>query len=220
MMGGATATTITYSGDDPFRSFDIWFTATYHAGDQLLDGGIAGGTQTIDVNVIAGVASLVVDGFYTADAVCVDFFTLISNNNYDVNLLGPSAISNGTRVAWMLRNTLPLINAQADPLLRRQQAAAFQLAVWDIVHDGGDGFGAGRIRSSGSPNATDSTVLFWANVYVVATAGQSLPVGVVYQNIAGIAASQQLMSDAPEPSTYALLLSGGAMLFFVRRRRS
>ena len=75
----------------------------------------------MNVQVTAGIANLLIDGLYTVDAVCVDFFTLISNGNYDVNLLGPSAISSGTRIAWMLRNTLPTINTQSDPLAKRQQ---------------------------------------------------------------------------------------------------
>ncbi len=95
-LTGAHATNITYSGDDPYRSFDIWINA---------DGSNA--------NVIAGIAILQVDGFTTVDVVCVDFFVGIGDGIYSVNLLGPNAISNGTRVAWMLRNTLPSIRDAA-----------------------------------------------------------------------------------------------------------
>ena len=200
-LAGASATTIAYSGADPFRSFDIWINA---------DGS--------NVNVVTGVAILQVDGFYTVDAVCVDYFVAISNGIYDVNLLGSNAISGGTRVAWMLRNTLPSINTQSDPLAKRQQAAGFQLAIWDIVHDGGDGFSAGRIRQSTS-TPTDAIVLFWASAFVGGTVGQSLDAGVVYRNVGGIGVSQQLMSDVPEPSTCAMLLTGSVMLGFLRRRR-
>ena len=193
-LTGANATNITYSGDDPYRSFDIWMNA---------DGSNA--------NVIAGIAILQVDGFTTVDVVCVDFFVGIGDGIYSVNLLGPNAISNGTRVAWMLRNTLPSINTQSDPLARRQMAAGFQLAIWDIIHDSGDGLSAGRIRQSTSL-PTDASVLFWANAFLGGTVGQSLNSGIVYQNVGGISVSQQLMSDVAEPSTYAMFLTGGVLL--------
>ena len=198
-LTGANATNITYSGDDPYRSFDIWMNA---------DG--------VNANVIAGIAILQVDGFTTVDVVCVDFFVGIGDGIYSVNLLGPNAISNGTRVAWMLRNTLPSINTQSDPLARRRMAAGFQLAIWDIVHDSGDGLSAGRIRQSTS-TPTDSTVLFWANAFLGGTVGQSLNSGIVYRNVGGIGVSQQLMSDVAEPSTYAMFLTGGVLVGLQQR---
>jgi hypothetical protein len=217
-MAGASATTIGYSGVDPLRSFDIWFSATYNPGDQFLDGQTAGSTTTIDVNLTTGIANLLIDGLFTVDAVCVDFFTLISNGTYDVNLLGPSAITNGTRIAWMLQNTLPSINTQSDPVTRNQQAAAFQLAVWDIIHDNGDGFNAGRIQAATGPQATNAIVLFWASAFVGGTVGQSSNAGVVYQNVGGVGVSQQLMSGVPEPSSYALMITGTLILGLFRRR--
>jgi len=216
-LAGAGATTITYSGVDPNRSFDIWFTASYVTGDQLLNGQPSPNDQTIDVNLTAGVANLLIDGLYLTDAICLDFFTLISNGVYDVNLLGPDAVSSGTRVAWMLHNTLPTINALADSTEKQMRGAAFQLAVWDIVHDNGDGFFAGRIRGSAQ---TDNLVLSYAASYLSSSNGQSQAAGIVYQNVAGSDVSQLLMSDAPEPSTYAMLLTGGAMLGLWRRRRA
>ncbi len=213
------AASITYSGDDPYRSYDITFSATYFAGDQLLNGQIATSTQTMDVDVIAGVANLLIDGLYTVDAVCVDFFVLISDGTYDMNLLGPNGVGAGRRITWMLRNTLPTINTQSDPLLKRQQAAALQLAVWDVVHDNGDGFLAGRIQQ-GQQTPTDAIVLSWANAYLTASVGRMIMSGTVYQNVAGATVTQRLMSDTvPEPSTYGMLALGTLALGLAGRRR-
>ena len=220
MLAGANAALLTYSGGDPNRSFDFWFNAAYLTGDQLLPSGTPSPTdQTIDVNVTAGIANLLVDG-QSLDALCVDFFVVISNNTYNVNVLGPNAIGNGTRVAWMLRNILPTINSQSNGLTKRQQSAGLQLAAWDIIHDGGDGFSAGRIQQSQS-TPTDSMVLLWANAYLGGSAGQSLQDGytLLFQNQSGNSASQRLLTaDVPEPSTYAMMLSAGALLCFARRR--
>ncbi|MBY0508342.1 MAG: PEP-CTERM sorting domain-containing protein [Bryobacteraceae bacterium] len=223
-LAGANATTLGYSGDDPLRSFDIWFSATYQAGDQLLPaqgGGTSPGTQTINVNTSAGIANLLIDGLFTVDAICADFFTLISNGNYNVNVLGPNAINNGTRIAWMLRNTLPTINTQSDPLVKRQQAAGFQLAAWDIIHDNGDGFSAGRIQQSSSvANPTDPDVLGWAAAWLAMSNGRSFPSAYVYQNVGGASVSQTLISGVPEPGTWMMLGSALVGLGIFRRRRA
>ncbi len=214
---GGQATTIGYSGVDPLRSFDIWFTAEYRLDDQLLPaqgGGTSSTTQLIDVNLRAGIANLLVDGL-AIDAVCADFFTLISNGNYSVNVLGAAAVSNGTRLAWMLRNTLPTINSQQNTVVKQQLGAGFQLAVWDIIHDGGDGFAAGRIRANVQ---TDFFVLAFANQFLSNSAGQSQADAYVYQNVAGLRTSQTLISDVPEPSTWLLMGSAVAALGLFRRR--
>lgn len=222
----ASASIINFTGEDPARSFSIWMRATYQAGDMLTNGQLATSTQTINEQVSAGVMNLIVDGLYSVDAFCVDYFVLISNGTHNVNLLGQDSINGGGRIEWMLRNTLPTINAQADATLKRQQAAALQLAIWDIVHDNGDGFTAGRIQqSTSSSSPTNSIVLAQANAFLAASSGQTQLGGVVYVNVLGANAVQRLMSDnyaagVPEPSTCGLTLGGCALVVWLRRKRA
>ena len=217
----ASATTINFTGEDPARTFSIWMRATYNIGDQLTSGQSATVQQTIDEQIPAGVMNLVVDSIYHVDAFCVDYFFLISTGNHSVNLFGEGAINGGGRIEWMLRNTLPAINAQSDATLKRRQAAALQLAIWDIVHDNGDGFSAGRIRQSGDAlHLTDAVVLAQANLFLASSLGHTLPGGIVYVNVLGPTSMQRLMSDGvPEPSSYALMLTGCAAIGCLRRKR-
>lgn len=217
----ASATVINYTGDDPARTFNIWMRATYNVGDMLTNGQLAVAQQTINEQVPAGVMNLIVDGTHNVDAFCVDYFVLIGTGNHNVNLLGQNSINGGGRIEWMLRNTLPAINAQVNATLKRQQAAALQLAIWDIVHDNGDGFTAGRIQqSTDANNLTNSVVLSNANSFLAASLGRTQLGGVVYQNVLGPNVTQRLISDGvPEPSSYALMLTGLAMVGYFRRGR-
>ena len=118
----------------------------------------------------------------------MDYFFPIRYGNHDVNLFGQNSINNGGRIDWMLRNTLPAINAQFDASLKQKQGAALQLAIWDVVHDGGDGFAAGRIRQSADVlNPTDSIVivLSLANSFLSASLGRTQTGGIVYVNVPG-----------------------------------
>ena len=217
----ASATTINFTGEDPARTFSIWMRATYNIGDQLTSGQSATVQQTIDEQIPVGVMNLVVDSIYHVDAFCVDYFFLISTGNHSVNLFGETAINGGGRIEWMLRNTLPAINAQVDATLKRRQAAALQLAIWDIVHDNGDGFSAGRIQQSGNAqNLTDSIVLAQANNFLAASLGRTLQGGIVYVNVLGPTSMQRLMSDGvPEPSSYGLMLTGCVAIGWLHRKR-
>ena len=181
-------------------------------------------------DVSAGVGVLLVDGTNLIDAFCVNLFTGISVNqtyaavaidsaDYDVD--GPSA-------AWLVQNFLPLVNA-ASGVTRQIEGAALQLAIWDTIHDGGDGFAAGRIRSTGS---TTATVLALAEQWSLAAVNQNGTAN-VYTAAPGARAFQQQIflpvctdangcqsgGEVPEPSTIAMMLIGGAGVLFGSWRR-
>jgi hypothetical protein len=96
-------------------------------------------------------------------------------------------------VSWLLQNRWP-----STPT----EGAALQLAIWDIVTDGADGFapGAGIVTESTGSNATDSTVLADAIQYERDSShGESAP-GIVYHNYSGTTRVQTLMGPNPDPT--------------------
>ena len=135
---------------------------------------------------------------YNRDSVCVDLFTdIYIGSTYGSTVLTPSDVpgKNLTRVSWLLENALlptqqavdpnnPPAIPQADWATNAAQGTGLQLAIWDIVHDGGDGFSSGRVQAASNPaNPTDPTVLGWAQFYESASAGQSDNNAYIYNNV-------------------------------------
>lgn len=225
--GSASATTINFQGTDPARSASVWMTVTYEAGEMMTNGQVVATETQATEQVNIGVMNLSFDGsLQLQDAFCVDRFTYISKGNYDVNLSDPASVNNGDRAAWMLHSVLPLINAAAAGTEQRNLAAALQMAIWDVVHDNADGFSAGRIQMSVSQaTPTDPIILSLAQSFVAQSAGQSYSQALIISNVSGSNLTQRLIVDdprgdgVPEPSTWALALTGLAFAAFRRAKR-
>ncbi len=196
-----------------------------------------------DVNAyFAGVIfiSLTQNGtVYHRDTLCVDLFTDINLGvTYDTTVLSPAAVpgKNMLRVSWLVDNALlpteragEVSNlAESDWVRTVAQGIGIQLAVWDIVHDGGDGFNSGSVQSAALTNAT---VLYWANQYLTLSSGKTSALAYVYENFSpGTTNEAQMLAGprffdggprpAPEPATMVMVgtvLIGLGVL--IRRRR-
>jgi hypothetical protein len=128
------------------------------------------------------------------------------------------------RVGWLVQNV-------AAGLTTKVQGAAFQLAIWDIMEDNGDGFaaGAGTIyQSTSKKNPTDAAVLAltqqyenqslgklyeWAPVYHNVTVNTRTPV----QNLIGLLTyNGGPYSEAPEPDGLWLVIGGAGLIVAAR----
>ena len=210
--GFASATTISFQGLDAARSAQVWMNFTYLAGDLMLNGNTASSTTSVNEQIGVGVLNVAFDGsLQLQDAFCVDRFRYISNGNYTVNVAAPSTVTNGSRAAWLLHDILPQINAAPVGTQQRILAAALQMAIWDIIQDGGDGFTAGRIRrSTSNAHPTDSVILSLANTFITQSNGHAYTNALVLSNVNVNSYTQRLIVDqgVPEPSTWALALTG------------
>jgi hypothetical protein len=175
------------------------------------------------------------------DALCADLFTDIHiDGQYFTQILSPGQVSGRdlARVSWLVENALAPMQltrpagSALDPsdwIASKAQGAGAQLAIWDIVHDGGDGFSAGRVRAAVS---TDPTVLYWANRYETFSKGMSSDLAFVYSNTDARGCTAQMLvgpapgptnPDSPAPEPAAFLLVGAGLVagsFAVRRTRS
>ncbi len=151
---------------------------------------------------------------------CVDLFTNVGVETFPVTAGSVDLVANGRRAAWLMQTYLPQI-ASAD------QAAAVQVAIWDVVHDGGDGLTNGALRGG----ATSASVVQLAEQYIAASSGQGSTAGSIFTHVDGPTAKQQLMAPGsftaaafgfvvPEPATYLAMGSGLLILGLARRKRN
>jgi hypothetical protein len=178
--------------------------------------------------VTAGVLITLVDGASLIDAICANLFKGITVNQlYSAQTIDATAYdADGAKAAWVMKTFLPIVNS-ASGVSRQIQAAALQLAVWDLIHDSGNGFAAGLVRSTGNTNAS---VLALAETWRLDALDEAAQAK-VFIPVPGTTAFQQLMYDptcanqaactpapVPEPASYAMIAIGLAGVLFGRHR--
>jgi hypothetical protein len=186
------------------------------------------GVAPVDPLYFAGAIDIVVDG-YTRQVFCVQLLVdIYLNKTYDT-IIDFADTPGLQRVGWLLEHEFP--GAPLSGAALQTAGAAFQLAIWDIIEDGGDGFaiGAGSVSQSTNPaHPTDAGVLTAAQQYEILSQGQTSNYGVVYHNFLAGVPMQNLMgtpvtdggpSAAPEPAAIVMIFSGIVLIGFGRMRR-
>jgi hypothetical protein len=160
---------------------------------------------------------------YSRLVYCVDMFTDINVPGTYTTVLDFANTTNLERVGWLMQNYWPSSIYTGSAL--QTQGAAFQLAIWDIMVDGGDGFTAGRVKkSSDTAHPTDAKVLAAAQAYETASMAKTAAYGIVYRNyltsspytqvqtLMGLGVTDGGPSPVPEPGDFALIGGGLALL--------
>jgi len=178
----------------------------------------------------AGGIDISVDG-YSRLAYCVDLFTNVNVPGTYATTMDYADTPNLKRVGWLMKNEWPSAPSYTGAALQLQ-GAAFQLAIWDIMVDGGNGFDAGQVqKSTDASHPTDPGVLAAAIQYETDSLGKSAVYGIVYHNVttgSNPVTVQTLMgrnatdggpSVTPEPGVVLLISSGLALIVLGRLRR-
>ncbi|HXN48547.1 MAG TPA: PEP-CTERM sorting domain-containing protein [Bryobacteraceae bacterium] len=160
----------------------------------------------------AGVINLLLNQTFQRDSLCAQLFVDIGLSTYNTTVMTPYAAEaefgrNLEQAAWLVHKELPLVTT-AD------EGAGLQLAIWDIVEDGGDGLTQGNVKASTDPsNPTDPTILGLAEAYEKESVGEGSNLAFVYVNTSfGGVPAQMLIGPefgsgpvpTPEPSTLGL----------------
>ena len=194
-------------------------TITFVGADATRGGTINLSWMGVAANDYAGYIDITVDGTYSRFAFCADIGTGISNTTYNTLIRSPSTITNGLRAAWLVENYM----AAATTVTAGE---AMQIAIWDIIHDGGNGFSAGNLRSTAS---TPAAVLTAANQYLTLSLGKSSSNAIIYNNtqvsngVAGQTLIGRVPNDGgpgtPEPATLLVTGAGLILLGVIGRRK-
>lgn len=152
-------------------------------------------------NVFAGLFSVGLTGapaeYHTAfNSLCVDLFHSISQGeSWDVDLvpLPNPNLNNSGRAAY-------LYSTYATSTTTNDNAAGLQLAVWDIITDGGDGLTTGNFQASNIPSGAVTA----ANNLLADSAGKS---GTATWLVSTNGNKQNLLGprSVPEPGSMTLL---------------
>ena len=180
---------------------------------------------------------------FNRDSLCVDLFTDIQAGvTYVTSILRPDQVTgkNMQRVSWLVDNALlPTQDNDYISLLdpanwvhNAAQGAGIQLAIWDIVHDNGNGFSAGSVQAAATLGVTDPSVLAWAQTYEALSKYQHSDLAYIYNNVVlGTNTPVQMLAGpifvdggpapapAPEPATFwlAAITLIGLVCFACRR---
>jgi hypothetical protein len=195
LLGVASAGTLQLTGIDDIRGGVLDFKANGE-----------------DISQYAGVFLANYNGKSVSPILCVDFFLPMGYDPNVTTVSGVNTTRHEDRAAWLFHNYI-------DAIDNNLAGRAIQLAIWDIVHDNGDGLAHGSIQQS---VWTNGYVAELTNYFISSSEGQSDLSATIYHNIStetGKQAQSMIgLVDTPEPGTMALGALGGTVLWLSRRR--
>lgn len=158
-----------------------------------------------DRTVNAGQLGIWIDTVYDIMAYCAAPGITLLTGPTDVTPVPASIFNEGQRLAWIYNTYNPSVT-------QGWEAAAVQIALWEVILDSTDDLTDGRFRYS-----ADSQIQTQAIAILAASANQSDNGVVFWVPDNGPTYSQTLLSADPTPEPPAFYLSAAALLLLLRK---
>ncbi len=118
----------------------------------------------------------------------------------------------GSKIAWLVNTYAADIHASGT----NEQAAGLQLAIWETLYDsdlGGFNLNSGDFSVMASIGTLSWATTYLKSLYEIGGTGQA-----AWLDSPGNGNGQDQVTAVPEPSTLALLMLGGGLIFVFRRK--
>lgn len=165
-------------------------------------------TVTVDGNsrtVNAGQIGIWIDTVYDIMAYCAAPGVTLLTGPTDVTPVPAALFAEGQRLAWIYNFYNPAVT-------QGWEAAAVQVAIWEVILDSNDDLTDGRFRYS-----DDAQIQSRAMAILAASANQSANGVVFWVPDNGPSYSQTLLSADPTPEPPAFFLGAAALLLLLRK---
>ena len=162
------------------------------------------------------------------DSYCIDIFNYLRNGTFDLQAFALADSVKATQLKKLLGHTATFIDAAATAGQKQSISAAIQMAVWEIVNENGSNgysLGGGLFQVATDWGSVVPTSRNLAQSYLDSMAAWAQPTGVSYRMMTAInpiGNQRQVFLAAgavPEPSAWALLITGFGMVGGAMRQR-
>ncbi|MFM9873811.1 MAG: hypothetical protein ACKVQS_10145 [Fimbriimonadaceae bacterium] len=193
-----------------------------HAVTLHINGMASGLYETVTINhnaqnvtVYAGAQSVSVDGGSAINLYCIDLdHSNQAGYNYNANIVGAGSVANSAMIANLFSHAWTTINDSTE-------AAAFQIALWDIITDGADGISTGNFKvTSASSAITTQTATYLALTTGAGPESLNLDVYEATEHGTNGNLYQNLIGANPVPEPMSIFVIGTIAAAAIRRKRN
>ena len=164
----------------------------------------------------------------TFDTYCIDIFDHLQNGTFDLETLALADPTKQAQLQKLLGHTATFIDGAGTATEKKDVSAAIQMAVWEIVNEGGtSGYSLdnGLFTIANNYGTVVPTSRGLAQSYLDGLAGWANPTGYGYRMMTAVNPSNNqrqvflLAGGVPEPSAWALMIAGFGMIGGAMRSR-
>ena len=164
----------------------------------------------------------------TFDTYCIDIFNYLQNGTFDLQALTLGNATKQSQLQKLLGHTATFIDSAGSTAQKKDISAAIQMAVWEIVNEGGtSGYSLndGLFQIANNYGTVVPTSRNLAQSYLDDLGGWANPTGYGYRMMTAVNPSNNqrqvflLAGVVPEPSAWGLMIAGFGLVGGAMRSR-